>query len=109
MSAGANCWFEASTTDSFLMERADPLADGLGFLPGSFCPHYDGEESRRPSFQALVADGTLPAGIACDDYAAVRFSGSDLVEAVASREGAIAYRVTREAGEAAVPTRLLPP
>ena len=42
-SAGANCWFEASTTDSFLIGRADPLADGLGFVSGSFCPHYDSE------------------------------------------------------------------
>jgi peptidase E len=111
MSAGANCWFEASTTDSFLMERADALPDGLGFLPGSFCPHYDGEESRRPSFRAMVAGGTLPPGIACDDYAAVRFKGTELAEAVASREGANAYRVAREGGEAlesVLPTRLLP-
>ncbi len=40
-SAGANCWFEASTTDSYLLGRSDPLADGLGFVTGSFCPHFD--------------------------------------------------------------------
>ena len=48
-SAGANCWFECSTTDSF-----GPLAalhDGLAFLPGSHSPHYDGEPARRPLFQ----------------------------------------------------------
>ncbi len=38
LSAGANCWFEASTTDSFLLGRADPLADGLGLLPGQLLP-----------------------------------------------------------------------
>ena len=37
-SAGANCWFEASTTDSFGPLAA--LPDGLGLLAGSFCPHY---------------------------------------------------------------------
>jgi peptidase E len=99
-SAGANCWFEASTTDSFLVGHADALADGLGFLPGSFCPHFDGEPERRPSFHALVADGTLPPGIACDDFAAVHFAGTDLREAVASKEGAGAYRVTMGEGGA---------
>ena len=33
VSAGANCWFEASTTDSFLRDHADPLHDGLGSDP----------------------------------------------------------------------------
>jgi peptidase E len=110
MSAGANCWFEASTTDSFLVGRADPLADGLGFLPGSFCPHYDGEEERRPSFQALIAAGTLPAGLGCDDFAAVHFVSTELLEAVAAKEGAGAYRVSpveQGAAEKPVPTRLL--
>ena len=111
LSAGANCWFEASTTDSFLLGRAEPLADGLGLLPGSFCPHYDSEEERRPSFQALVAGGALPAGVACDDYAAAHFVGTELLEAVASKPGAGAYRVTRDpaagAREDPIPTRTL--
>jgi dipeptidase E len=111
LSAGANCWFEASTTDSFLLGRADPLADGLGLLPGSFCPHYDSEEERRPSFHALVARGALPAGVACDDYAAAHFVGTELLEAVASKPEAGAYRVTRDAAaarEEPIPTRTLP-
>ena len=111
LSAGANCWFEASTTDSFLLGRADPLADGLGLLPGSFCPHYDSEEERRPAFHALVARGALPAGVACDDHAAAHFVGTELLEAVASRPGAGAYRVTRDAAAGAreepIPTRTL--
>ena len=48
VSAGANCWFECCVTDSF-RSALDPLHDGLGFLPGSFCPHYDGESSGGPS------------------------------------------------------------
>jgi peptidase E len=94
-SAGANCWFEASTTDSFLIGRADPLPDGLGFLSGSFCPHYDSEPARRPEYGRLVASGELPPGYAADDVAALHFVGTELAEAVASREGAGAYRVTR--------------
>ncbi len=93
VSAGANCWFEASTTDSFLVGRSDPLLDGLGFVPGSFCPHYDGEPSRRPSYLRLVADAGLPPGYAADDHAAVHLVGTEVHAAVAARDGAGVYRV----------------
>src|SRR2546430_15385511 len=74
VSAGMNCWFECSVTDSFGLELS-ALRDGLGFLPGSVCPHYDGEERRRPVYQQLVADG-LPAGIAVEDSAGVFLRGT---------------------------------
>ena len=59
VSAGSICWFEAGVTDSF-REELDGL-DCLGFLPGSNCPHYDGEETRRPAYHRLVAEG-FPRG-----------------------------------------------
>ena len=90
-SAGANCWFECCVTDSF-GPALDPLHDGLGLVPGSFCPHYDGEELRRPVFRSLVDDG-FPAGYAADDFAAFHFVGAELREVVSSREGARGYRV----------------
>jgi dipeptidase E len=108
-SAGANCWFEASTTDSYLLGRADPLLDGLGLLPGSFCPHYDTEPARRPSFRRLVAEGRIPPGVACDDFAAAHFVGTELDEVLVGRSGASAYRVEPGpdgAVETSLPTRL---
>lgn len=48
ISAGMNCWFEASSTDSF--GPLAPLDDGLGFLPGSACPHLFGEEDRAEKY-----------------------------------------------------------
>jgi peptidase E len=105
VSAGANCWFEACVTDSF-SEELDGLDDGLGFLAGSYCPHYDVEERRRPVYTRLVADG-FPAGIACDDGAAAVYRDTELVEIVADRPGARGYRVTA-AGEEPIATRLLP-
>ena len=103
-SAGANCWFGCCVTDSF-GPGLDPLRDGLGILPGSFCPHYDGEERRRPVYRALV-DGGFPAGYAADDCAALHFEGTELREVVCSRDGARAYRV--EAGsETPLDARLL--
>jgi dipeptidase E len=111
ISAGANCWFSACTTDSYLLGRADPLRDGLSFVDGSFTPHYDSEPARRPSALAAVGDGTLPAGYACDDFAALHLVDGKLREAVASRPGATAYRIEPDGAggtrETALPTRLL--
>jgi dipeptidase E len=96
-SAGAICWFEAAVTDSF-GPQLEGMRDGLGFLPGSACPHYDGEELRRPRYGELVRNG-FPPGIAIDDDVAVRYEGTNLTEVVTSREGARAYRVGVEAEE----------
>ena len=90
-SAGMICWFEAGVTDSFGPELTG-MRDGLGFLPGSACPHYDGEARRRPVYTELVRDG-FPPGIACDDAAAALFEGTELREVVAREAGARAYRV----------------
>ena len=90
VSAGSICWFAAGVTDSFRAEL-DGL-ECLGFLPGSNCPHYDGEARRRPAYRSLVAAG-FPAGIAADDGCGLRFDGTRMVEAVSWRPGARAYRV----------------
>ena len=100
LSAGANCWFEASTTDSFLLGKADALTDGLGFLSGSYCPHYSSEPERRPNYMALVATGVLPDGYACEDGAAVHFVGTELQAAVSVDGDATAFLVSRRGDEA---------
>jgi len=110
LSAGSLCWFETGTTDSFGKGLA-ALSGGLGFVPGSHSPHYDGEATRRPRYHQLVAEGALPAGYAADDGAALVFDGPHLVEAISSRPDARAYRVERGtdgvAVETAIPTRYL--
>jgi peptidase E len=109
-SAGMICWFHASITDSFGPKLA-PLYDGLGFLHGSACPHYDSEDRRRPVFREAVAGG-FPAGYAADDQVALRFDGEDLAECVTAREGAVAWRVERDGDEVVerrLTTRLLVP
>ena len=98
------CWFDYGVTDSFGPQLA-PL-HCLGFLPGSACPHYDGEEQRRPVYTRLVAAGEVPPGIAADDDVGVHFVGTELREVVTSREGGTAYRVTAD-GEERLEARLL--
>ena len=102
ISAGMLCWFQAGVTDSF--GALEPLRDGLGFLPGSACPHYDGERDRRSRYHELVMAG-LPGGHAADDDAALHFAGTRLAEVVSDRPGAAAYRVERK-GDEIVETRL---
>jgi len=107
VSAGMICWFEAGVTDSFGPLAA--LRDGLGFLPGSACPHYDGEKDRRPTYHRLVHAG-FPAGYAADDGAALHFVDTALAACVVSRPTVGVYRVAAEGGsitEKALPARLL--
>jgi peptidase E len=103
-SAGMICWYEACVTDSF-GPQLEGLRDGLGFLAGSACPHYDGEERRRPVYRKLVAEG-FPAGMAADDGVALRYDGTELAEVVTVRDGARAYRVGPD-GETPLDARLL--
>ncbi|MBE3590143.1 MAG: peptidase E [Firmicutes bacterium] len=108
LSAGAICWFEEGVTDSY-GERLDRIA-ALGFLPGSFCPHYDGEAERRPAFHRLLEEGRIGPGWAADDGAALHFVDRELKAVVSSRPAARAYRLERVGGravETALETRYL--
>lgn len=93
ISAGAICWFEQGVTDSFAGDLR-PLTC-LGFLPGSCCPHYDGEAARRPTYHQLLRTGEITSGFAIDDGAAIHFVNTEVHGVVASRRGATAYRVQR--------------
>jgi peptidase E len=95
-SAGMICWFEAGVTDSFGPQLAG--MECLGFLPGSACPHYDGEERRRPRYRELI-DGGFPEGVAADDGVGIHYVGTEIAEVVTCRPGAAAYRVTRDGEE----------
>jgi dipeptidase E len=96
VSAGSICWFESGVTDS-IPGPLTPLAC-LGFLPGSNCPHYDGEPERRPAYHRLLGEKRLPAGYATDDGVGLHFVGTRLHRIISSRRAASAYRVGLETG-----------
>jgi peptidase E len=96
ISAGAICWFAQGVTDSFA-GALRPLTC-LGFLPGSCCPHYDGEAARRPTYHQLLRTGKIASGFAIDDGAAIHFVNTDVHHVGASRRGATAYRVQMRNG-----------
>ena len=93
-SAGAICWFEQGVTDSWA-DRLRSL-DCMGFLPGSCCPHYDGEIERRPAYHALIHRGEIRPGYAIDDGVAAHFCNGRLELAVSKKSGSHAYHVSMD-------------
>jgi dipeptidase E len=96
VSAGMICWFEAGVTDSYGPQLE--AMEGLGLIPGSACPHYDGEQRRRPRYHELVGDG-IPGARAADDGVALHFEGWELREAVTALPDKAAYRVEARDGQ----------
>ncbi|WP_316163845.1 Type 1 glutamine amidotransferase-like domain-containing protein [Bradyrhizobium sp. SZCCHNRI20481] len=95
-SAGAMVWYEEGLTDS-LPNQLVPLAC-LGFLSGSYCPHFSSEEDRAPKFRSLIATGAMSSGVGVDDGVALHYMGNDLHAAVAARQNAGARFIDRVNG-----------
>jgi peptidase E len=109
VSAGMICWFERGLTDSNF-GALSPIS-GLAWLAGGACPHYDGEATRRPSLQRLVAAGTMPSSWAADDGVALHFVDEQWHAAVSSRPKVSAWRLESDTAggylETAVAARYL--
>ncbi len=93
LSAGGMCWFKQGLTDSIPGQLG--ALDCLGFLPGSFCPHYDGENERPPVYRRLVSESSILPGYAADNGAALHFVDGELKCVVSSRPNARVYIVER--------------
>ena len=91
-SAGVICWFEAvSPTRSGRSSRA--CATASRFLPGSACPHYDGEERRRPVYTRARRRTASPRATRRTTGPRSTSWARSCSEVVASYEGARGYRV----------------
>ncbi len=106
VSAGSICWHIGGTTDSFGPEL-QPVTNGLGFIPLSNGVHYDSESQRRPTFQALIKQGTLPDGYATEDGVGLHYKGATLLKAITEIPGKSAYHVYRQ-GDAVYEDRIEP-
>ena len=103
ISAGAICWFKVGVTDSWAGRLA--ALPCLGFLPGTCCPHYDGEPERRPAVHRLVKGTSVSKVLALDDGVAAHFVGRRLLRIVSSRPNAQGY-VVHHNGSKSVEVRL---
>lgn len=91
LSAGMICWFEQGITDSVW-----PLGvvEGLGFLKGSGCPHFDSEIERQAVYKNLVASGKASAGLALEDHVAAHFKDGVLYKLITEVPGKRAFQIT---------------
>ena len=87
------CWFDAGFTMSF--GPLTPLHDGLGWFPGSFCPHAQ-QPGRLDAYAAAVQDGSLPPGWALDDGAALHFVDGRLARVLARVRRGRVHAVDRD-------------
>ncbi|HET7459978.1 MAG TPA: peptidase E [Longimicrobium sp.] len=90
VSAGALCWFQRGITDSYSPDLK-PLTNGLGLLPGAFCPHYDSDRRRPFLWPDFVVRHGGPA-VAAQDGVALHYVDGKIVRAVTSRPDAKAFR-----------------
>lgn len=97
VSAGGLCWFESGVTDSLASVLAPMTC--LGWLAGSFCPHYDSEPSRRPTYLRLAHERALPPGYAAEEGVGLLFEDEAFVGAFADAGGGKAFRVGADGEE----------
>lgn len=97
VSAGMNCWFEASSTDSF--GPLAPLSDGLGYLPGAACPHLTAEPGRWDSLRDWVGSGVLPSAWGIDEEAAIVWRDGHFVEAIGEQPDRRVVHLERSGSE----------
>ena len=91
-SAGMVSWFEQGWSDS-RPEKLSVVA-GLGFLPGSACPHYE-DGQRRDSYQSAVASGAIQAGYGCHGGTALIYRGTTLDKVVSVDSVSSVFRVSK--------------
>jgi dipeptidase E len=105
VSAGGLCWFDRGITDSY-GPGLNPLMNGLGFLPGSFCPHFDSDPRRPWAFSDFVLDTGEP-GLAAEDGVGFHYVDGRLHRVVSSRPQAAAWRLEPDGDD--VRTSILTP
>lgn len=96
-SAGAICWFEQCLTDA--LQGTPQVINGLGFLRGSACPHYDVEPSRRPTYMDLASKQKISAGYALVDFTAIHFVNGEPARLLTTQEGKAPVYVNHDGSE----------
>lgn len=102
LSAGANCWFEHFSTDSFITKehRQNPaclkdkvaILKGMNLLKGCFCPHYSQESYRQEALFAFVEKTGIKT-YASDNNTACLFIDGVFQKALKSSDTAQVYQI----------------
>lgn len=105
MSAGAICWFE----DGFKNPRDNIWLriNCLGFLEGSFCPHYDKNGDLRKAYRNMLRKAEITPGYGVQDGVALHFKGTELYSVVSNLPEARAFYV-RKSGHRIIEKEIKP-
>lgn len=93
VSAGMICWYEKGVTDSWSDELK--IIDCLNILPGCSCPHYDGEEDRRPSVHKFILENNINSCLAVEDGAAVHYKNNSIYRCISFYNNKNVYTVKK--------------
>jgi len=96
-SAGGICWFDNGLTDSRPIELTAMPA--MGWLKGSFSPHFLSEPGRRKYCHKFVLNGEMSSGYAIDEPVGILFEDEVFVKAVGSRRDAQGFWVELKGDE----------
>jgi len=91
ISAGAMCFFDEGLSEIFPNRYTN--LDCLGFLSGSFCPHYSPGKERAMIFQEQIRINKMKPGIGLEDGIALYYENGVLLEIIRSRNDAQAYHI----------------
>lgn len=93
MSAGAICWYE----DGFKNPKDDiwRRINCLGFLEGSFCPHFDKRGELRRAYRKMISSGDLDPGYGVQDGVALHYYGTELKHVISAVPDAKAFYVKK--------------
>ena len=95
VSAGAICWFTKGITDSWSDELK--VMNCLDIINTNACPHYNGEEDRRPSVINFLTNDEIDSCICIDDGAAVHYIDGKFFQTISFDRGG-AYNVYLDDG-----------
>ncbi len=93
MSAGAICWFEDGYTNP--KDNIWRRISCLGFLEGSFCPHYDKQVGLRTAYRKMISSGEVSGGYGVQDGVALHYVGTELKYIVSNVPNAKAFHVKK--------------
>ena len=91
VSAGAICWFDKGVTDSW--EGDLRVLDCMKVLNGTCCPHYDGEEKRKPSVKSFLKNKEIESCYCIEDGAALHFKNEKIKKSISFYENKNSYHV----------------
>jgi len=93
-SAGAVCWFEETWTHLNPSELG--CLSCLGWLKGSFRPHYSQRADLAAAYEAAIKRGDIAAGYGLDDGVIAEYENEQLARMTCFVESAKAFQVSPE-------------